>query len=271
MSLAPEHHRFSKQLGSNCLVTVKAGTNFSDEVPRDSVTTHFSLRFDQAGPFKIKGLKEAEAFVGFDISITGPDECEQLIKALELAAAELRWQAKLPLEELPYTPTPEEAADDAEGRWLASEVEILALLLFHGNQPTLGGPTIWRYLRSQLQHLPPLMSGPFWSLLLEAYQKDQEPTLAWLQPHVGGEDRVLSLLADYDPSRSPLPAEDNASAIRVRCDAAINRYFIAALRGHQLELLANIGSEPDEQERQTMLEQLRTLESRQAYLVNQKI
>lgn len=261
----------TKTLASHCIVTLKTGTNFSYDLPRADVKTYFALRFSGAYPIQIKGQKDGTDFVGFEIGLTGPDECEQLIKSLELAAAELRWQAGLPLEEVPYTPTAEETAQDAERRWLAAEVEVLAFLLFHGQRMVLGGPTVWQYLRTQLHQLPPLLSGPIWDLLLEACEREQPLTLTELAERVGGESSALPLLPAYDPALVGQPVEEAPSALRARLDVAIRRYFIAALRGHQLELLTRIADEADLEERKALLGQLRTLESRQAFLVNQVV
>lgn len=88
---------------SHCIVTVKSGTNYSPALHHSQVKTQFSLRFEGAHPLQLKGIKEDGEFVGFELGLTGHCELEQLILALESAAATLRGLSTPP-PELPEPP-----------------------------------------------------------------------------------------------------------------------------------------------------------------------
>ena len=253
-------------LRSDCTVTVAAATNYAQELPREEVQTLFSLRFVGALPFKLRAVKEAEALAGFELLLTGPDECVQLIKALELAVSELRWQADLPVEEVPYTPAMAQVKSDAEARWFEAEVAVLELMAFSRDKAVVGGPTVGRFLRSQLRQLPLVATGNVWELLLRGMAQETAPTLEELAPQVENDNGALSVLRDLLPAEAPEGWKENPSELRQQCQRAVDRYYQTALRVLQLDLMERIEQESDAGERQALLVQLRTLENQQAYL-----
>lgn len=258
----------SQDLISHCTVTVQTGTNSgtSPALPRQEVKTVFSLRFAGAYPLKIKGLKEGGDFVGFELSLSGPDECEQLIRALEHAASELRWQAGRPSEMLlPEPAEPANEREQAEADWYDAELALLALLLFHGTEPVVGGPTVAQYLRSRVGQLPPVATLDSWGRVLSAMDTDQPPTLAWLQT-LGLDADLVELLQARDPGPRPGGWLPDARQARGRCEQAVACYAVAGLRVEHLTLLDALEEEPDADERRRLLQQVRAVEGQRVAL-----
>ena len=258
----------SQDLVSHCTVTLQTGTNSgtAPELPRQDVKTVFSLRFAGAYPLKIKGLKEGGDFVGFELSLTGPDECEQLIRALEHAASELRWQAGLPAEGL--LPEPVEPANErqqAEADWYDAELGLLALLLLHGTEPVAGGPTVARYLRARVAQLPPVATLDSWGRVLSAMDTDQTPTLGWLET-LGLDSEIVNVLRSSVPGSEHANWVPNAREARDRCEQAVARYVGAGLRMEHLNLLDALEEEPDADERRRLLHQVRAVEGQRVAL-----
>lgn len=257
----------TQELASHCVVTVNTGTNIATpDLPKKEVKTTFSMRFSGAYPIQIKGLKEANDFVGFELTLTGPDECEQLIRALEHAASELRWQAGQPVE--PLLPQPVEPATErqlAEADWFAAELELVALLLFHGSAAVAGGPTVARYLRTRVMQLPPVATREVWEYVLSAMDKNQHPTLDWLESK-GVDAEVIQALRACDPGPEPENWLLDARDARARCEQATACYVVAGLRVQQLALLDALEEEADADKRRELLQQVRAIEGQRVAL-----
>ena len=263
---APALALVSQSLGSHCTVTVKTGTNIAPGLRRQDVKTTFSLRYEGAYPLQIKGLKDEGEFVGFELSVSGPDECEQLIRALEHAASELRWQAGQPAEVLsPADYTPENERGLAQAVFFDAELDLLYLLLFQGSEPIAGGPTVARYLRSQVQQQPPVATIEAWGRVLSAMDQDLSPTLDWLEG-LGQDVDLVELLRPLDPGPRPEGYTLDARALRHRCEQAVAYYYRAGLRVEELDLLDAVGQEADADKRLGLLRQLRAVEARRTAL-----
>lgn len=262
----------SQQLASHCIVTVQTGTNYGSReaaaLPREEVKTVFSLRFAGAYPFKVKGLKNAaNELDGFELTLSGPDECEQLIRALEHAASELRWQAALPAEVL--LPAAKEPADErrvAEAEFYVAELDLLSLLLAFGNEPIAGGPTVARYLRSRVQQLPPLGTVDAWGRVLGAMDQNLTPTLDWLD-NMGQDAELVQRLRPMDPG--PVPegySGVDAHFIQTRCEQVVANYVATGLRVEHLHLLDALEEETDADKRRELLRQASALEGQRVAL-----
>lgn len=268
---APALALVSQLLASHCTVTVQTGTNYGSpaaaELLREEVKTVFSLRFEGAYPFKVKGLKNpANELAGFELTLQGPDECEQLIRALEHAASELRWQAGLPAEALPPADyTPENERLDAGAAVYDAEVALLELLFFFGREPIAGGPTVARYLRSQVQRQPPVATIEAWGRVLIAMDQDLSPTLDWLEG-LGQDPDLVDLLRPMDPGPVPEGYTFDARHMRNRCEQAVAYYYRTGLRVEELDLLDAVGQESDADKRLGLLAELRAVEARRTAL-----
>lgn len=256
----------TQALVSHCQLTVQTGTNASEALPREQVQTVFSLRFAGAYPLKIKGLKEGGDFVGFELTLTGPDECEQLIRGLEHAASELRWQAGHPAEPLlPAALEPANERQQAEAAWYDAELALLALVLFHGSDPVAGGPTVARFLRARVAQLPPVATVDTWGRVLSAMDQDLPPTLDWLET-LGLDTELITELRASDPGPLPPNYAPDAREARARCEQAVASYAVAGLRVEHLNLLDAVEEEPDADERRRLLQQVRAVEGQRVAL-----
>lgn len=264
----------STKLASHCIVTVTTGTNFSYALPRTDVKTHFSLRFDGAYPLRIKGLQEQGEFVGFELDLTGHSEHEQLVLALESAAATLRRQAEEaarpapagdPLTRALSQQVKVDAVAETWQRVERAELEVLRLVALYGERALPTGKSVAQHLLHELRDAP-LTSGGcagLGELCAAAFADGRLPTAdwsvrQWLHGQASAQGKVL--LDEFAQGQKKfvraealtlrLGGKREVDQLPLACDQALMHLFVARIGVEQAQLLAEmvaLGSGPAEE------------------------
>lgn len=254
----------STELASHCIVTVTTGTNFSYALDRTDVRTHFALRFEGAYPLQIKGLREQGAFIGFELELTGHSEHEQLVLALESAAAMLRRQAEAADRAL----APQGKQDAVTEEWGGverAELEVLRLVTLYGERALPTDKSVAQHLLHELRDAPLTSAGcaGLGELLAAAFADDRLPAAEWpVRLWLNGQASAQgkNLLDGFAQEQKKY---ERAEALTLRlghkrevdqlplaCDHALMHLFVARIKVEQAQLLAEmveLGPEPAEE------------------------
>lgn len=273
------------ELPSHCIVTISTGTTYTPKLYRTDVHTRLAIRFDGAYPLIIKGIRERDEWRGFDLTVTGTDELEQLIRALETAATELRIQAGYLSQEPSTTRTLEEEiaasqAAQADARVdvaytvQSTEVNVIELLATEAGSVLPEAGLVVDYLLAQLREEPLATLGcaELWQLAQQARATEELPTLAWLGERATTEgQRILQRivwgqehLRQLSPGlRAKLPPVD----LKRNCDHVVAVTQRAHVMRERTELLDQI-QKADEEHGMMLIERLQTLSKRYVKLTD---
>lgn len=260
------------ELPSHCIVTLAVGTNYTDELHRSAVQTKFSLRFEGAYPLQIKGLKEKDEFVGFELTLTGTDELEQLTTSLEMAAAELRKQVNAQSTSVAQPPTLEEYLSRPANTCRvvldpvpAAEVMVLESLAIYGKHLLPTGEPVAYHLLNRLAEQPLATQGcaELWQLCQRARAANEVPDLSWLQAHSGPESQeVLEQLRTglgflkLSPNWGNRISKTNVQMV---CDYAITNLALAHLRKEQDQVIDKLTTVQEDELQFELLGQIQNL------------
>lgn len=270
------------ELPSHCIVTLKVGTNYTPDLFRSDVETRLSLHFSGAYPMTIKGLKAGDELAGFDLTLTGIDEMEQLITALEMAATELRRQVAA---QSANSPQPPANLEDhlAQNELLSvnervfvdrvpqAENIVMDAIVFYGTQLLPSGEPVAYHLLDRLAEQQFTIPGcaELWQLSKNIRASGQVPDPALLQAQTGPEGSFVlaQMLAEAEQRKLSPNWGNRLPKVNLQnvCDYAVLHLELAQLQRKQDQLLSQISQDLDDPTQIALITEMQEI-SRQVML-----